>query len=228
MPNHVVSQVTAKLSVLQYLVRVTTVAEEERRAEERRIAWGNPAIWGNPVIEVEEPQEMVDFGILIPEPPNIERDGCNLSAELEVRDGNLVHPRTGKVCWYDWNNRNWGTKWNGYSLKWLTSDGLRPVDVSDSEPFTIEFQTAWNIPSPVFDKLAEVCKPEPIHIEYADEDLGSNVGIIDYWLDRDVYRQKLDGTVDGRRLAERLHGIAREDRKDFDETEAFRLRSGEK
>lgn len=48
------------------------------------------------------------------------------------------------VGWYDWNNKNWGTKWNA----------LEPNDVElqDNE-LTILFNTAWNPPVPVMEEL---------------------------------------------------------------------------
>ncbi len=71
----------------------------------------------------------------------------------------------GFLYWYDWTCENWGTKWNASQH-----------DVSDARK--IEFQTAWSAPMPVISKLSEAHPKTPITITYADEDLGSNLGVV--------------------------------------------------
>ena len=41
--------------------------------------------------------------------------------------------------WYDWNIREWGTKWDACD-----------VSFEDLDPITYNFSTAWSIPEPVF------------------------------------------------------------------------------
>ena len=57
-----------------------------------------------------------------------------------------------------------GTKWNAYSTE---RDGN-----------TITFDTAWNSPSPVMEKLHEICVKYNVicEITYADENWGYNTG----------------------------------------------------
>lgn len=148
----------------------------------------------------------VDFNLVIPQPENIEHGDCGYPS-YNVRS-DCVHPETGKVCWYAWNPKNWGTKWNAYDQGWITGEGQQPMSSppeDSNEPVTVKFETAWAIPEPVFVEWARRNRTEPIHIEFADEDLGSNVGILDYNLDRDVYFKDLDGTDEGRELACKLH-----------------------
>jgi hypothetical protein len=52
---------------------------------------------------------------------------------------------TGFKSWCDWSIANWGTKWNSYSFA-----------IESEDPFTIKFETAWNFPIPVFQKIAEM------------------------------------------------------------------------
>jgi hypothetical protein len=78
--------------------------------------------------------------------------------------------RYGWKDWYDWSIDNWGTKWNA-------SEGM-----VDDENQVIEFETAWSMPEGI---IKEICKYTPIRIEYADEDLGANCGIEDYFVDED-------------------------------------------
>ena len=78
--------------------------------------------------------------------------------------------RYGWKDWYDWSIDNWGTKWNA-------CEGM-----VDEENQVIEFETAWSMPESV---LKEICKYTPLRVEYADEDLGSNCGIEDYYVGED-------------------------------------------
>lgn len=56
----------------------------------------------------------------------------------------------GCADWYDWANKNWGTKWNAYSAF---------VEVFE-ESIMIEFDTAWSPPEPWFNTL---CQTFPEH-----------------------------------------------------------------
>lgn len=64
--------------------------------------------------------------------------------------------------WYDWHLANWGTKWDCYSF----------IDNEDS----IQFETAWSTPMLALMELSVQCPDVVIHVKYADEDFGNNVG----------------------------------------------------
>ena len=64
--------------------------------------------------------------------------------------------------WYEWTCNNWGTKWNAYDI---FVDG-----------YDIQFDTAWSTPDPIFRILSEQHPNVLIHVRYADEDFGYNVG----------------------------------------------------
>lgn len=98
-------------------------------------------------------EEGVDFGRVIPPPPNIEEGGCTGR-----------HPE-GVVCWYRWNVDNWGTKWNAYSQDLHVDEGW------------VKFETAWSHPFPVVFELSKRFPDDVIDVEFADEDLGYNVGV---------------------------------------------------
>lgn len=51
----------------------------------------------------------------------------------------------GIQSWYDWNVKNWGTKWDAYD-----------VHVNRTRPDLVEinFQTAWGPPNPIIERLA--------------------------------------------------------------------------
>lgn len=69
--------------------------------------------------------------------------------------------------WYDWCWDNWGTKWNADEPYW------------EGDNF-VSFNTAWNTPTPVYQRLSELFPDVTFMVEYADEDLGNNCGTIEY------------------------------------------------
>lgn len=73
----------------------------------------------------------------------------------------------GSINWYDWNRKNWGTKWNAYDQ----NDKRNTAD-------TIYFQTAWSSPIALMQELSKMFPLVKISLAYADEDSGSNAGKI--------------------------------------------------
>jgi hypothetical protein len=79
--------------------------------------------------------------------------------------------------WYDWNTKNWGTKWDCYDHR------------SDDDFGSIIFYTAWSTPMYALGELSRLFNDVTIEVRYADEDFGSNVGtytllngeVIDYY-----------------------------------------------
>jgi hypothetical protein len=70
--------------------------------------------------------------------------------------------RFGTDNWYNWQNSNWGTKWNASE-----------VIVSEDSVF---FNTAWSTPVGIFEALSVLFPEVVISIRFADEDFGHNVG----------------------------------------------------
>ena len=96
--------------------------------------------------------------------------------------------------WYTWHTRYWGTKWNCY-------DGYIKVGTST---ITFVFSTAWVTPRPIYNRLANDYNFR-FEVRYADEDIGSNCGSIEYIPEEDrydeYYEQDLTHPVDfARRL----------------------------
>lgn len=71
----------------------------------------------------------------------------------------------GATTWYGWRLDNWGTKWE--------ASGQERVNEN-----TIRFQTAWSTPAPLIKTLSELFPDVKITMNYADEDIGSNTGVI--------------------------------------------------
>lgn len=80
-----------------------------------------------------------------------------------------AYEATGYAYWYDWNIENWGTKWNAYS---------QPDERTNKDKGEIYFQTAWSAPVPIMVKLTEMFPDVSFSLWYADEDTGSNTGLI--------------------------------------------------
>lgn len=71
----------------------------------------------------------------------------------------------GCPSWYRWSISHWGTKWNSCRY--------------EGDPFAnvVWFETAWSCPEPIIRRLvAEMGKDAFLRIEWADEDIGHNVG----------------------------------------------------
>lgn len=159
MPNHVTNEVTGPSVILDALTRPYT--DDERRSheegqEDAKAFWeeqGRPEMFTPRPLS--EDARVVDFGILAPEPENIEVGGCSGRHE------------PGVVCWYEWHTSHWGTKWNGYSLT---------VTRLDDGNVRLRFQTAWSHPVPIMAALAERHPDITFEVRFADEDLGYNLG----------------------------------------------------
>ncbi len=113
---------------------------------------------------------LIDFNKLIPYPEQFAK------LDREANEWEKAHPAnpwTGRPKdgfnqgGYEWRCENWGTKWNAYDQKRLS-------------PISIYFQTAWSAPEPVMDALAAKFPDVSFMLEYADEDIGHNAGIIRY------------------------------------------------
>ena len=72
----------------------------------------------------------------------------------------------GCPTWYEWRIQNWGTKWNAGKVETANN--------------RLSFQTAWNAPKPVMEKLSEMFPTVSIHHAWADEDIGFNCGECTY------------------------------------------------
>jgi hypothetical protein len=112
---------------------------------------------------------LIDFNTLIPYPERF----AKLDREAERwRDAHPQTPWNGpkdgfNQGGYEWCCEHWGTKWNAYNQEKLS-------------PTAIYFETAWAAPEPVMDALAAKFPDVPFTLEYADEGVGRNAGVIRY------------------------------------------------
>lgn len=94
-----------------------------------------------------------DFNKIIPMPEYIYN--ADLSSDAEKILGE-------DYTWYGWRLKNWGTKWNAYSVE---------VDGD-----TITFETAWSGVPRIALLLCDRFGVSYAEYRYADEDFGNNVG----------------------------------------------------
>lgn len=92
----------------------------------------------------------------------------NITTDGRVIDFNLLIPEPeNNDDWYDWRVNHWGTKWNAYTPTITThNDGT----------VTIGFQTAWSAPTAILTELSLRLPGEELHVQWADEDFGYNIG----------------------------------------------------
>lgn len=98
----------------------------------------------------------IDFNKITPCPPWV-FNGF-LGREHEEKYGK-------ENCWYEWNKKNWGTKWNAFNQ---TNE--------EKSPDTICFETANNGVPNLIKKIAWIFPNVELQYEFADEELGCNVG----------------------------------------------------
>lgn len=97
------------------------------------------------------------------------KDLSKLEAAIKVGKrlvDNLM--KYGATTWYEWRYANWGTKWDA-------CDSF--VSYNDKQ---FVFDTAWGSPNEIFEALHKRYLEIGFRVEYADEDIGNNCGIIDY------------------------------------------------
>lgn len=104
-----------------------------------------------------------DFNKIIPMPKELEG---TVSSTATPTNHELIE-KYGADNWYDWSNKNWGTKWNAY-------------DISIIDETEIQFDTAWSCAAALIGKLSALHPKVEFTLTYADEDLGSNCGIVTY------------------------------------------------
>lgn len=99
--------------------------------------------------------------------------------EIKVEDARLAYndlpsqevAQTDPTWWYNWNAKNWGTKWNSYS--------------HEKEAINIyTFETAWASVHQIVNVISAAFPEVTIKYSWADEDTGSNCG-------RSVYKNGL-------------------------------------
>lgn len=135
---------------------------------------------------------IIDFDKIIPEPRKPEdcSPDCIIPEAKRKRPGIEITDDRDWFDWYRWRLENWGTKWGAYDCYCIIKKSY----------VAFVFSTAWNIPDKIYKKLADM--GYEMEIRYADEDLGSNCGMLYYNNETKEWTQ--EDPVDTRRWARRL------------------------
>ena len=97
--------------------------------------------------------------------------------------------------WYDWQIHNWGTKWNAYD------------QIFNEASKVITFDTAWSTPQRAMYHLSTKYPTLRFKVEFADEDLGFNVGeytLIDGLIEHEFYPE--GGSEEAYKMAMTIKG----------------------
>lgn len=108
----------------------------------------------------------IDFDKIIPE-PRLESEcpkDCIVNSSSHVEE-DISRPW---FDWYNWHCKYWGTKWNAY-------DTYNKIGKSY---VIFVFNTAWTTPTRIIEQLAKKYQEYDFELKYADEDYGSNCGIV--------------------------------------------------
>jgi len=131
---------------------VSVVGKEQRVKEFREKHFTTET---DPVDGLQSREEF-DFDTIIPMPETVFRG--NLGVEERKEHGNNN--------WYDWSIENWGTKWNAGNTQ-LHSDKIRVQNGVAVLEFM--FDTAWSLPEPIYEKLAEMYPDLCITVDFDEE-----------------------------------------------------------
>lgn len=135
----------------------------------------------------------IDFNKIIPEPRTEEE--C--PDEYKVNKDSHVVPYEGKPWfdWYKWRNEFWDTKWNACDCYSILGDYT----------LTLVFSTAWSYPEKVIKRLRLL--GYDFELKYADEDYGSNCGIIQYHAKEDIFVIDVTSISNPGKFAEEIWSI---------------------
>lgn len=97
-----------------------------------------------------------DFATIIPWNTELTEEEYHGTEEIKLRDGSIAY--TGGK-WYEWNNENWGTKWNAHQTN---------VEVFLETGFLC-FDTPWSPPVGIMDALAKMYPNFDIEWKYIEE-----------------------------------------------------------
>lgn len=102
-------------------------------------------------------REEFDFETIIPMPENIFRGSV----------GEKEREQYGVNNWYDWSIENWGTKWNAGYTEFYGKEEIVPW--GDEYVLEFKFDTAWNLPIPIYKKLAEMYPHLSFRVSFDEE-----------------------------------------------------------
>lgn len=139
------------------------------------------------IVDMEESwNHFPDFNKVIPQPDNIFNGNLNREEEEKCK-------KEGRPTWNNWNRENWGTKWNSYSCEKINDNKYK-------------FETAWSCAYLIVKKMSQDFPNIEFILEFSDEDMGYNCGVLKYKNDV-LIEEKIPkgGTNEAYELAIKLH-----------------------
>ncbi|NLP59432.1 hypothetical protein [Lutibacter sp. B1] len=115
--------------------------------------WNDENVLTNLKKQIFNEKSELDFNKIIPQPENI------FLGDLGEKEKQMCIKK-GRPNWYDWNIENWNTKWGSYSFK---------LNEDNENTLSFDFQTAWNIPTPIMNKIFKLAKGCKIKYLAVDE-----------------------------------------------------------
>ena len=82
----------------------------------------------------------INLEAILPPPENMFRGNIGQKEEADCK-------KKGIPTWYEWQTRNWGTKWNAYEGSY---------EVNSPTVISLQFDTAWAPPLGVFSALRDM------------------------------------------------------------------------
>ena len=167
MPNHI----TNRLTIIGTEEEVAQVRAEIKGEREDQLIDFNTFIPIQKELEgtvspmriiSQEEYDALELKIITNDLTENERNG-GISRGLTKALSSEYIKKFGTDNWYDWQTRNWGTKWNAYEQ----------VEHDANE---LEFDTAWSTPLQAMVHLSKKYPLLTFQVRYADEDFGYNVG----------------------------------------------------
>lgn len=116
---------------------------------------------------VEEDRNAFSFNKIIVMPPQLVGGKAPNNDETSAEENLKLY---GAKDWYEWSNKNWGTKWNA-SDPAIIYDHTSPM-MPGNRTVRITFETAWAPPMPVYKVLAKQFPNTNIYVTYNEPGVG--------------------------------------------------------
>jgi hypothetical protein len=171
MPNHVTNRVEAPPTVLASMIN-----PEGRIDFNMLLPFSGEWRWNGILGDAETAAEVATAAPLhdhplvaaLQESTHSSIDVTKLSEESFEQFVQML--RNKRACGFlhcmDFARTVWGTKWNAYD------------QVVEPQEGWLKFDTAWSCPIPVLEALSKLHPEAEIRVQFADEDIGSNCGML--------------------------------------------------
>lgn len=138
----------------------------------------------------------ISFDKLIPMPEELNISKPAQTEEEKKRAVENMY-KYGARDWYDWRVQNWGTKWD--------------AAYSHIKGNLMWFDTAWSTPVEFVETLSKRFPKVEIILEYADEDIGNNLGKFSFVDGKATELQEFDNELECYAFAFHIKGYTPED-----------------